>query len=262
MDFKLKDKVVVVTGGSQGIGKAVAEAYAAEGAKIAICARTLSKLEATAKEFEAKGYEVYFESVDVASEESVETFAKNVFEHFGRIDVWVNNAARFESKSILEHTLDNWHDVMRTNLDSVFLGTRAAARYMKQTGGGAIINTSSYASVIPACYRCSYATSKYAVNGFTRCAAGELSPFGIRVNAVAVGSINTEMQKAAKRTPEDLEKLAEGFALHRMGEPEEMGTVYLFLGSEMSSFVTGITLEASGGKILVQNCNQAWTERR
>ena len=262
MDLRLKDKVVVVTGGSQGIGKAIALAFAQEGSKVAICSRSQAKLDATAAEFKDMGYDLYAKSVDVSAAEDLSVFADEVFDTFGRIDIWVNNVGQFKSKSILEQSIDDWNEIMNINLNSYFIGTQAAARKMKETGGGNIVNVSSYGGVFPAVYRSSYNTSKYAINWLTRCSASELAPFGIRVNAVAPGTINTEMQKASGRTLADIEKLAKNFALRRMGEPEEVAGVVLFLASDMSSYVDGIVIECSGGKFLAQNCDTAWTEKR
>ena len=261
MDLKLNGKVAVVTGGSQGIGKAVALALAKEGCKVAVCSRSQNKLDATAAEFKEMGYELMVKSVDVSTPEELSVFADDVAAAYGRIDIWVNNVGQFKSKSILEQSIDDWNYVMHTNLNSYFIGTQAAARHMKETGG-VIVNVSSYGAVLPGVYRSSYNTSKAAINWFTRCSAAELAPFGICVNAVAPGTINTEMQKASGRTLADIEKLAQGFALHRMGEPEEVAGVVLFLASDMSSYVDGIVIECSGGKFLAQNCNTAWTEQR
>lgn len=262
MDLHLKDKVVVVTGGSQGIGKAIALSFAREGCKVAVCSRSQAKLDAAAAEFREMGYSLYVKSVDVSSPDDLTAFADEVFDTFGRIDVWVNNVGQFKSKSILEQSIDDWNEILNINLNSYFIGTQAAANKMKLTGGGVIVNVSSYGGVFPAVYRSSYNTSKYAVNWLTRCSASELAPFGIRVNAVAPGTINTEMQKASGRTLADIEKLAKNFALRRMGEPEEVAGVVLFLASDMSSYVDGIVIECSGGKFLAQNCDTAWVEQR
>ena len=262
MDLQIKGKVAVVTGASQGIGKAIAKALAAEGCAVAVCARNQAKLEAVKAEFAAEGYELYIKSVDVAYPQELIDFADEVFAHFGRIDIWVNNVGQFKSKSILEQSMDDWNEIININLGSYFTGTQAAGRCMKQTGGGVIVNVSSYGGIFPAVYRSSYNTSKYAINWLTRCSASELAPFGIRVNAVAPGTINTEMQKASGRTMADIEKLSKSFAMHRMGEPEEVAKVVLFLASDMSSYVDGIVVECSGGKFLAQNCDTAWQEQR
>lgn len=262
MDLKMKGKVAVITGASSGIGKAIALAFAKEGCKVAINGRTQSTLDAVKKEFNDQGYELFTSTFDVADYESIEKFADDVADHYGKIDIWVNNAGQFRSSSILEQSMEEWREIMAINVDSCFWGTKAAAKHMKETGGGVIINESSYASILPACYRSSYATSKYAISGFTRCSAGELAPFGIRVNAVAPGTINTQMQATSGRTAADIEKLSKRFALRRMGEPEEVANVCLFLASDMSSYVTGIVIEISGGKLTLQNCDLAWEQRR
>ena len=262
MEIHLDGKVAVVTGGSQGIGKAIAQALAREGCQVAVCSRNQQKLDQLTEEFHAQGWKLFAKSVDVSSARELEAFAEEVFNHFGRIDIWVNNVGQFKSKSILEQSLDEWNEIMNINLNSYFVGTQAAARRMKETGGGTIVNISSYGGVFPAVYRSSYNTSKYAINWLTRCSASELAPFGIRVNAVAPGTINTEMQKASGRTLADIKKLAKNFALRRMGVPEEVANVVLFLASDMSSYVDGIVIECSGGKFLAQNCDTAWTERR
>ena len=262
MDLKLSGKVVVITGGSSGIGKAIAEAFAKEGSKIAVCARNVNKLEALGKEFSANGYELYTESVDVTNYDEMERFADNVVDHYGRIDVWINNAGQLSSLSIGEMAKEEFQRIIETNFISFFSGTKIAAERMKKTGGGSIINTSSYASLLTAVYRSAYSTSKWAINGLTKISAGELGPFGIRVNAVAPGTINTEMQKAAGRSKEDLDKLCQSFALRRMGEPEEVANVYLFLASHMASYLTGLIIEVSGGKFVVQNADVAWQQRK
>ena len=262
MDLHLNGKVVAVTGGSEGIGKAIALAFAREGCKVAICSRSQTKLDAAAAEFRAKGHELYTRSVDVSVAEQLYGFVDEVYRDFGRIDIWVNNTGQTIVKSILEMGLEDWDRIMRTNLDSYFIGTQAAGRYMKECGGGAIVNVASFGGLMPPMYRSAYCTSKHAINWLTRCSAAEFAPFGIRVNAVAPGSINTAMQAAAGRTPEDVARVARNFALHRPGEPEEVANVALFLASDMSSYCDGIVVECSGGKFLAQDCDSAWTQRR
>lgn len=259
MELNLKDKVVVVTGGSSGIGKATAEAFAAEGSRVAICARSRDKLEAVQKEFEDKGYDLFIMSVDVSSKEAVYAFAAAVVRKFGRIDVWINNVGINKDMSVLEMDEKTWDDVMKANVSSYLYGTQAAAKQMKQTGGGAIVNTSSIASIIPSIYKSSYGVSKYAVNGFTRISAGELAPFGIRVNGVAPGSTNTPL---AQKTGRDYSKLLKSNAIQRLAEPEEIANAFVFLASDAASYITGVTLEVSGGKFLLQDCNRAYQEQR
>lgn len=262
MDLHLRGKVAVITGGSEGIGKATAMAFAKEGCQVAVCSRSQAKLDAVREEFAKAGYALYTQSVDVGNSEQLYRFVDDVFQHFGRIDIWVNNAAMTIVKSILELSLDEWNQVMKTNLNSYFIGTQAAGRYMKESGGGTIVNVASYGGLLPPMYRSAYCTSKHAINWLTRCAAAEFGPFGIRVNAAAPGTINTAMQAAAGRTQADVERVAKNFALHRPGESEEVANVVLFLASDMSSYCDGIIVECSGGKFLAQDCDTAWTQKR
>ncbi len=262
MDLGLKGKVVGISGGSEGIGKATAMAFAKEGCKVAICSRSQAKLDAAQAEFKEAGYDIFTKSVDVGAEGQLAGFIDDIVEHYGKIDIWVNNAAMTIVKSILELSLEEWDKVMKTNLDSYFIGTKTAASYMKESGGGIIVNMASFGGILPPMYRSAYCTSKRAIEWLTKCSAAELAPFGIRVNACAPGTINTAMQKAAGRTAADVEKVARNFALHRPGEPEEVAEVVLFLASHMSSYCCGITVECSGGKFISQDCNTAWEQRR
>jgi NAD(P)-dependent dehydrogenase (short-subunit alcohol dehydrogenase family) len=262
LDLHLKEKVVVVTGGSEGIGKAVAMAFAKEGCRVATCSRSQKKLDAAQEEFKKTGYDLYTKSVDVSIADQLYSFVDEIVDRFSRIDIWVNNTAQTLIKSILELELSEWDQIMKTNLDSYFIGTQAAGRNMKRSGSGSIINVASYGGILPPMYRSAYCTSKHAINWLTRCSAAEFAPFGIRVNAVAPGTINTAMQAAAGRRAEDVAEVAKNFALHRPGEPEEVANVVLFLASDMSSYCDGIIVECSGGKFLAQDCDVAWTQIR
>lgn len=259
MNLNLENKVVAITGGSSGIGKATAEAFAAEGSLVAVCARSVDKLEAMKKDFEDKGFRLFTMSVDVNSKESIYAFAAAVVREYGRLDVWINNVGANTEKSVLEMDDETWDGIMKTNVNSYLYGTQAAARQMKQTGGGAIVNTSSIASIIPSVYKSSYGVSKYAVNGLTRISAGELAPFGIRVNGVAPGSTNTPL---AQKVGRDYSKLLKSNAIQRLAEPEEIANAFVFLASDAASYITGVTLEVSGGKFLLQDTDRAYQEMR
>ena len=256
MDLGLSGKVVVITGGSAGIGKACALAFAAEGCKLAVCGRGADKLTAMKREFEASRYPLFTSTADVSQEQDVERFALEVNKHYGRIDVWLNNAGTYLVKPIVEMSADEWDDHMRTNLKSVFLGTKAAARYMKPNGGGVILNASSYAAVIPSAGTGAYAASKSAILSLTRATAGELAPFGIRVNAYIPGVILTELnrERAQKFGPQ----LKAQVAQHRLGEPEEIAPAVVFLASSAANYVTGTAMEISGGKLAIQNPDAPW----
>lgn len=259
MDLHLKDKVVAITGGSEGIGYATTKGFLEEGSKVAICGRNAQKLEKAKKELGEMGYEVLTVQADVGKAEDIKAFADRVVEEYGTIDVWINNVSRLVEKSILETTPEFWDDIMKTNLGSVVFGTKAAAEVMKESGGGAIINTSSVASILPSVYKSSYGAPKFAVTAFTQISAGELAPFGIRVNAVAPGSTNTTM---ARNSGRDYSKLTKSHCIQRLGEPEEIANAFLFLASDRASFITGIVLPVTGGKGILQDSDKAYQEMR
>ena len=256
MELKLEGKVAVVTGGSSGIGKASALALAAEGCQIAICGRTASKLEAAEREFQASGYPVLAMVADVSIEKDVERFARATHGRFGRIDIWVNNAGISIRSPILAMSSEQWDDLMRINLKSVFLGGKAATQYMKTNGGGVILNASSFGAVIPLSEAGAYGASKAAVSSLTRSLAAELAPYNIRVNAYIPGVIITEMN--ASRIAVSGPELASQTALSRLGTAEEVAAAVVFLASDAARYITGTEIEVTGGKFAVQKPTTAW----
>jgi NAD(P)-dependent dehydrogenase (short-subunit alcohol dehydrogenase family) len=256
MEMGLRGKVAVVTGGSAGIGKACALALAAEGCQVAICGRTAGKLDAAKQEFSASGYTVFTTIADASREEDVERLTREVFNQFGRIDIWLNNAAITIRSPLLAMSGEQWDDLMRSNVKSVFLGAKAAARYMKANGGGVILNASSFGAVIPSAGSGAYAASKAAVSSLTRSLAAELAPLHIRVNAYIPGVVVTEMNtgRIAKAGAE----LASQVALNRLGQPEEVAAAVVFLASDASRYITGTAIEVTGGKFAVQNPSIPW----
>lgn len=256
MNLNLKDKVVVVTGAGQGIGKAVANGFGAEGAKIAICDISEDNLTAVTEEFTGLGYEIFTGIVDVSSYDQLKAFGDAVTEHFGKVDVWINHAGIAENKGLLDSAPADWARVLNINLNSGLFGIQIAANLMKENGGGVILNTSSYSSIVPAAGRTAYVASKAAINGVTRMAAGELAPYGIRVLAIAPGTIETPMQKI--RTPEEKKAAIRTISLQRACKPEELANAYVYLASDAASYITGITLEVSGGKLATQNPSASW----
>lgn len=257
MDLKLKDKVVVVTGGSAGIGKAAALAFAAEGCRVAICGRSQAKLDAASRELEAAGATFMAEAVDVADMAAVQAFADAVCAQFGAIDVWVNNAGVNRAKPVLQFTPEDWDMIMDVNLKGVFFASQYVAKIMiERKIQGVIINLSSFATVIPSAGRAIYAASKNGVNALTRTFAAELAPHGIRVLGVIPGMIETDMTQqhvAAHRAA-----LVADVAAGRLGVPEDLARPIVFLASEASSYITGVCVEVSGGKFSVQNPGGVW----
>lgn len=258
MELGLKGKVVVVTGGTSGIGEAVAEAFAQEGAKIAVCGRSLNKLNAVQKKFEEKGYPIYTESVDVAVNEQLEHFAESVEKTYGQIDIWVNNAGVNIHKGFEDVSEEEWHGLVNTDFKSVFFGSAIAAKYMRKVGGGVIINTSSFTSIIPTAGKALYSAVKSGINSLTRSFAAELAADGIRVVAVAPGYTVTPLTE--KNIEQQKEWLVSNIGLNRLATADDMVGGYLFLASDKASYISGICLEISGAKFTTQNPRWSWNK--
>ena len=226
--MKLKDKVALVTGGGRGIGKAVALAYAREGASLAVCARTVAEIEETAKEIQSLGRECLGLVCDVSSEESVSGLLEKVAKSFGRVDVLVNNAGVMtRPTSIAEFEIKKWDYTIAVNLRGTFLVTRAALPLMMRQKGGSIINVSS--SIGRGAYSnfSAYAASKWGVEGFTQTLAAELGS-RIRVNSVDPGYVATKL------------------TLYSGSKPESVTDLFVFLASDESKGISSRKLTASG----------------
>lgn len=176
MELGLTGRTVVITGGSSGIGKAVAWEYLKEGCHVAVCSRGQARLEDAVREFQAAGYSVFARSLDVTDYPAVERFADEVAEAYGKIDVWYNNAASNQTKSLMDYSYDEFRNSTEALLVSVFAGCKIAAAHMRKTGGGVILNASSYSAVIPNAGRAPYSACKSAVSSLTRSFAAELAP--------------------------------------------------------------------------------------
>lgn len=242
----LKGKTAVVTGGTRGIGYAVVKKFLENGAKVAVLGsrqETVEKALAKLKEEGVSG-EVLGFCPDLNSPEAVaETFAK-VKETFGSLDVLVNNAGVSARESIYAYKPEDFKKTVDLNLNAVFICAQAAARIMKEQGGGVILNTSSMVSLYGQPSGSAYPASKFAVNGLTKSLARELGKDNIRVNAVAPGITKTDMVAAL---PDELIKpLIATIPLGRVGEPEDVANAFLFLASDMAAYVTGEILSVDG----------------
>lgn len=257
MDLGLKGKTIVITGGSAGIGKALAMSYLAEGGRVAVCGRSPERLDAFLRECETLGHSEFMTvQVDITDPAGQTKLLESTLERFGRMDIWINNAGTVSRSSLLEADVHAWDSVMNTNLRAVFSCIKLAGSYMKGRGGGVIVNASSFASRIPLAGTGIYAASKWGVNALTQVAAAELAPFNIRVFAFIPGLIATEITKDRIEASKD--SLLAQIPLNRLGAPEDIADVIVMLTSEKAGYFTGGTIEISGGKCCVQNPRYGW----
>ncbi len=240
----LKDKVAVITGGTRGIGFAIAELFLKNGAKVAVLG---SRKETVDKALEKLSGDVIGLYPDLTDYTAVEAAFAEIKAKFGKIDILVNNAGISAREPIEAYDPDAFKGIMDLNVTAVFNGCKAVVPIMKEIGGGSIINTSSMVSKAGQVSGVGYPTSKYAVNGMTVSLARELGKYNIRVNAVAPGVTRTDMVAAL---PEEMvARVAAGIPMGRVGEPEEVANAFLFLASDMASYVSGTVLGVDGGTI-------------
>ncbi|MDD3165778.1 MAG: SDR family NAD(P)-dependent oxidoreductase [Oscillospiraceae bacterium] len=256
MDLHLRDKVVVVTGGATGIGKAAAAEFAREGARVIICGRRMEKLREACAQLQSEGLDLEAYQLDVCDKAAMQAMADAIVEKYECIDVWVNNAGIAISKPVMDFTDEDYEKIMQTNLKSVFEGCRIAGAQMQKQQGGVIINASSFATKIPQTNGTLYAASKAAVNSMTRTFSANFAPFGIRVVGYIPGMIITDIATDDIKKNENL--YVANVAAHRLGVPADLAKPIVFLASDACGYVTGCEFEASGGKYVVQNASEPW----
>lgn len=240
----LKGKTAVVTGGTRGIGFAIAKKYLENGANVAIAGTKQESVEKAIDLLpEYKGH-VMGIWPDLCSPDEVGAAFASVKEKFGSLDILANNAGISSRTSLYDYTIEEFSRILDINLKAVFVCSQAAARIMKEQGGGVIINTSSMVGEYGQPSGCGYPATKFAVNGLTRSLARELAKDQIRVNAVAPGVTKTDMVAALPQ--EMVDRISAGIPLGRVGEPLDIANAYLFLASDLASYVTGITLRVDG----------------
>ena len=240
----LTNKTAAVTGGTRGIGLAIVKKYLENGANVVVMGsrkETVDKALAGLTEYEGRVMGLW---PDLCDPEAVAEAFAAAKERFGRLDILANHAGISSRTSLYDYTVEEFGKILDINVKAVFVCSQAAARIMKEQGGGVIINTSSMVAEYGQPAGCGYPATKFAVNGLTRSLARELAKDHIRVNAVAPGVTRTDM--VAALPPEMVERISSGIPLGRVGEPEDIANAFLYLASGQASYVTGVTLRVDG----------------
>lgn len=247
MDFSLKGKVALITGASRGIGQAIAVGYAQAGADVIVVSRKLPDLEKVAQQIRGMGRKSLAVEAHVARMEEIKNLLSKIKEEFGKIDILVNNAGTNPTMaSALDVDERAWDSIMNLNLKGLFFLSQAAARVMKEKGGGKIINVASTAGITPDLLPI-YSISKAAVIMATKVMAQQWAQYNIRVNAIAPGLTKTRFSEALWNNPDILKMAMSKTPMGRVAEPEEMVGAAIYLASDASSYVTGQVIALDGG---------------
>ncbi len=241
-------KVAVVTGAARGIGRAIAERLAGEGADVVVCDLQAEWLADTVAAVQGLGRKALPLAVDVGNGEAVNACVAEVVKVFGKVDIMVNNAGITKDTLLVRMSDDDWDAVLRVNLKGTFLFSRAVAKYMMKQRSGAIINIASVIGLIGNAGQCNYAASKAGVIALTKSTAKELASRGVRVNAIAPGFISSKMTDALSQEVRD--QMMANIPLARFGEPSDIAKAVVFLASDEASYVTGQTLSVNGGMVM------------
>ena len=248
MAKKFEKKTALVTGAARGIGRAIAEKLAAEGADLALCDLNRDWLADSIGACAAKGVRAEGYAVNVGLAADVQKTVEAAAKDFGRIDILINNAGITRDGFMLRMSEQDWDEVMNVNLKGAFLFTKAVSKIMLKQRSGAVVNMASIIGLIGNAGQCNYAASKAGVIALTKSAARELASRNIRVNAVAPGFIMTKMTESL---PEDIRsKMLDAIPLKRFGSPEDVAEAVLFLASEAAAYVTGQVISVNGGMVM------------
>jgi len=242
--MRLQDRTAIITGGARGIGRAIAERFLAEGAKVLLADVDAATLGNAAEELGCLSC-----PTDVAQKDQIDRMVAAGIEAFGQIDILVNNAGITHAADFLDLTVEDFDRVIAVNLRSAFLASQAAARHMIPRGKGTIVNMSSVNAVFAIPNQIPYAISKGGMNQLTKVSAMALAPHGIRVNAIGPGTILTDMGQAIMSNAEMQQKILSRTPLGRCGEPSEIASIAAFLASDDASYLTGQTIYPDGGRL-------------
>lgn len=246
---RFEGKVAIVTGASMGIGRATAIQLADEGAIVVGCARRKPKLDELVDTIKNRGGEFHSVGLDVGDTAAFAKLINDTAAQYGRLDVLVNNAPSVIGGMVVDQSLEDWRSNFGIGVDSVFIGVQAAMKIMIPQGSGSIINISSVSSLRAGTASGAYGAAKAALNQFSQCAAMEAAPHNIRINVVAPGAVETPGLDAATGKNAAIKKIiADAIPMQRAATPEEISQAICFLGSEDSSFITGVILPVDGGK--------------
>ena len=244
---KLQGKVALITGASKGLGKAMALALGEAGGRLALVSRNLDQLNATAAAVRKLGTDAEVFQADVTDEQQVRRLETLIVEKFGELQILINNAGINIRKAVTDFTLDEWHQVMDTNLTSVFLMCRAFIPRLKGQGYGRILNLTSIMSHVAIAGRTAYCASKTGLLGFTRALALELAPEKVTVNGISPGPFATELNAPILQNAELNRQFISKIPIGRWGKPEEVGQLAVFLCSQDADFITGTDFLIDGG---------------
>lgn len=260
MELSLQNHVVFITGGGSGIGKALALEFAREGCVVYISGRSERRLQAACKEAKKAGLMLNYYVLNVRDWHGIEDIGEQIWEKHGRLDIWVNNAGISYSQPFESYLKEEWEKIVDTNLTAVFRGCQVAAKLMKKQKSGVILNASSFTSKIPHAGGAPYAATKSGVSSLTKTLAAELAPWNVRVVGYIPGMIVTEMSKGMIQQSKD--ELVEAIPQGRLGMPQDLAKPLVFLSSSACTYITGIDIEISGGKLCVQNPGYAWSMQK
>jgi 3-oxoacyl-[acyl-carrier protein] reductase len=241
-----KNQTVVITGASRGIGNAIANAFASEGANIALCSTNTERAMQTAASIASThGVNAFGTGLDIKNTNEVSAFISSVVDQFGQIDVLVNNAGITKDNLLLRLSPGDWTDVIETNLNSIFNTTKCAIKFMLKNKYGRIINVSSVVGLMGNPGQSNYAASKAGMIAFTKSIAREYGKKNITVNAVAPGFIQTDMIETLPK--EYLDNIIKSVPMSRLGSPQDVAKAVLFLASPSASYITGQVISIDGG---------------